>query len=221
MALNSCIPHKEIQLKKTIDFGYYRTFHMMGGHGYDFQNDSIVVYKWSSDLFSFERQGKYTRKNDTIVIQFTPLMKLQSLGHGQKITELHIKNFKNQKLVGFPVDFFMGEKIKTVKSDSFGVINIENRIEEIDSIHFNWQFREYGIYPIDNKYEPKIDLVDHQLQVGYVKLEVKLVENLIGHPINRNTDKLLVIGNNKLFIGLDYDPDVIYLGGILEKEKSK
>jgi len=119
----------------------------------------------------------------------------------------------------FRFNFFFEEESKALKTDSTGILRIDKKIEQIDSIYFNWQFEEFGIYPIDNKFIPRKDKIEEELETGYLKLEVFVDENLLGHPINNNETKLLVIGDNQLFCDLDYDPDIVYTGGILEKDK--
>jgi len=220
LIISSCSTSKSYDKSniKNFEIGYFSTINLIGGHGYEFLNDKKVIYNWHSSLFSFNRKGIYKIKNDTIEIEFEPMTILKNKRVNLDETIIQIKKFNGNNFIDFPVEIFRKGIKKLEKTDSSGIININGPIENIDSIYFNWQFEEFGIYPIETKYDPKHRKVEGEFLKGFVNLEVLIDEDLIGQPIQSNFCKLLIIGNNELFEGTNYDPNVIYLGGILKKE---
>lgn len=205
---------------KSFEIGKYYTSSMVGGYNLDFKENNEVIYEWYSDIFSFDRIGKFEVKNDTIQIIYEPLLQIKRL---QNVDEKSIIVFKNKK--GHPIQnsqltIFRNGEMNDLICDEEARVEFNDRFEQIDSIYFNWKFVEFGIYPNEHKFCPQIDKIQNELIIGYAQLELVLEEDLIGHPISSNKSTVLIVGPNQLYPGLDYDPNTIYLGGILERPAS-
>ena len=202
---------------KTFEFGEYSMSTMLGGVSFDFKANHEVVYNWNSDIANFDRTGYYTIHNDTIEIKYEPLISITRSIAEEKLSTFQLMNKEREELVDCNITFFKNGIEHNRLCNEHGIIKIEERMEEIDSIYFNWDFVNLGVYPTEHKYIPKLDKIGYNLLEGFNHLEVKLEEDLIGHPISTNNTTLLIVGKNELYPGIDYDPNTIYVLGLLKK----
>ena len=208
----------EVQKKKYFELGKYSKATMLGGYTLEFKENHKVIYLWNSDITSFERIGKFKIFNDTIEINYEPLLDIVKKISTENYSTIQFKNREGQELSTCNVKTFINGKRKEELCDGNGQIILRERIEKIDSIHLNWNFVELGLYPKEHKFIPKIDKVGGRIVEGFVHLEIILEEDLIGHPVSSNKNKLLIVGPNEIYPGLDYDPNTIYvMGGTLKK----
>ena len=220
LVLFNCKTQKPLNGQKTKSFklGKYSTVTMLGGYTLEFKENNEVTYKWNSDITSFDRHGRFEISNDTIEINYEPLLEITKLSSKENRSIIQFKNKAGKELTNCNIKIFKNEKTKEDTCDENGKIILEERIEKIDSIYLNWDFMEYGVYPKEHKFIPKTDKVEDQIIEGFVELEIILEEDLIGHPVSSNKYKLLIVGPNELYPGLDYDPNTIYvIGGTLKK----
>ena len=203
---------------KSFELGKYSTATTLGGYSLDFTENDKVKYNWRSDITSFDRNGKFEVSNDTVIINYEPLLELKNIPTEDNYTTIKFRNKEGAALNNCKITTFMNGKANEFQSNENGNIILNMRIDKIDSLYFNWSFTEFGIYPKEHKFNPKLDRIDNVIVKGFVQFEIMLEEDLIGHPVGSNEYKLLIVGENELYPGLDYDPNTIYLlGGTLKK----
>ena len=191
---------------------------MLGEYTLEFKENREVVYLWNSDITSFDRIGKFEIFNDTIEINYEPLLDIVKKPSTENYSTIQFRNKEGQELSNCHVFTFINGKRNEELCDMKGQIILKETIEKIDSIYLNWDFDELGYYPEEHKFIPKIDMNDERIIKGFVHLEINLEEDLIGHPVSSNKNKLLIVGQNEIYPGLDYDPNTIYvIGGTLKK----
>lgn len=206
------------QKDKSFELGKYSTSTMMGGYTIDFMENDKVKYNWRSDITSFDRIGRFEVSNDTISINYEPLLEINNLPTNDNYSTFKFRNKEGTVLNNCTLETFIDGKVNKIQSDQHGNVILNSRIDEIDSLYLNWSFTDFEFYPKEHKFNPKLDKIDNQLIQGFVQLEIILEEDLIGHPISSNKSKLLIVGPNELYPGLDYDPNTIYIiGGKLKK----
>ena len=216
MSCNTVKPTYKHKIK-SFETGKYSTSTSLGGYNLEFKKNNQVLYNWKSDILGFNRIGKYQIESDTITILYEPLLAIKKINKRTDETIFQFRNKQESSLQNCNIKLFQSGKILEKLCDKNGKVTLYEKIETIDSLYFNWNFLDFGIYPIEHKFVPNKDKINGELASGFVQLDIILEEDLIGHPVSSNEYKLLIIGPNELFPGLDYDPETIYLGGILKK----
>lgn len=212
------IQTKKVDEPKTFELGEYSGGTILGGVVYVFEENNKVLLKWNSDITSFDRTGTFAVENDTIRISYEPLLEITSIPSKEERSTVWFKNNLAEPIGSCNLLLFQNGVAIQIEEEKEGLFQFDFQIEEIDSMYLNWQFVEFELYPQEHKYCPKIDKVNSMLLNGFVEMEVLMEEDLIGHPISSNHADLMIVGKNKIYPGLDYDPNAIYVGGgILEK----
>ena len=199
--------------------GEYQGGTLLGGVKYKFQEDNKVLLRWGSDITYFDRTGTFEIEKDTIRIIFEPLLQIKKIDSNEIGSRISFKNNLDEPIENCNLLLFQNGVAFQIEEEKDGSFKFDLLIEKIDSMYLNWQYTEFELYPDEHKFCPRIDKVNSKLLKGFVELEIIMEEDLIGHPISSNNAELLIVGKNKIYPGLDYDPNTIYVGGaILEKK---
>ena len=213
------IPSKQNEELKVFELGEYQVGNLLGGVKYDFKENNKVDLTWSSDIASFDRTGTFEVEKDTIRIIYEPLLQIKTIGSNARKSRIWFKNNLGEQIGNCNLLLFRNGSAIQMEEEQKGLFEFDFVVEEIDSMYLNWQYLEFELYPEEHKYCPSTDRVNSMLLKGFVELEIIFEEDLIGHPISSNCSELMIVGKNKLYPGLDYDPNTIYVGGgVLEKK---
>ena len=213
------IQTKHVDEFKIFELGEYQGGTLLGGVKYKFQEDNKVLLHWGSDIAYFDRTGTFEIEKDTIRITFEPLLQIKKIDSNEIGSRISFKNNLDEPIENCNLLLFQNGVTFQIEEEKDGSFKFDLLIEKIDSMYLNWQFTEFELYPDEHKFCPRIDKVNSKLLKGFVELEIIMEEDLIGHPISSNNAELLIVDKNKIYPGLDYDPNTIYVGGaILEKK---
>jgi hypothetical protein len=188
---------------------------MLGGTTYEFSDSNKVTFILSTDMpgTGFRRTGTYSRMHDTIKIQFEPLINIAYQRERDTSTVVHLRSMSGEPLTYFQVTVFFNDLREDYFSDENGRIEFSHKPASIDSTYWEWRFAELGIYPGTYANFPPIQ--EYSEFIVTINTEVTF-----NWPYATDQSSLLVIGENKLFNGVNYDPNAIYPAnmGILTKK---
>lgn len=175
---------------------------------YEFTANDSIVKNWINDIGSYQRKGVYRISGDTVLIEFEPICEIlnfiDSSGH-----DLTLIDTEQTSYVRIYYKVFIGDSSYIIHPDSTGKTVFED-IATIDSIYFDrGNSFNNPFYQIDkNKLVPGI-------------YEIKFKYPLLQYAFKSNTEVLLILNKKEIFLGVDYDPEIIYINGILHRCKTK
>jgi hypothetical protein len=187
---------------------------------YHFDSSDNVRFKWSNDLGSYSRTGKYYTSFDTIVIEYEPLFYYKTLNKIKGDTlKINILNKHYEKLAFFGIKVkYLNNQSTVFQSDSNGLILIPG-INKIDSLILEDDY-------IGSTMDSREKLFRNRFysfrinQLPCDSLTLILDEYLMStYNFKSNREYLLRISKRRIYVGIDYNPNMIYIGGILTKEK--
>lgn len=190
---------------------------------YEFDSLGNVRFDWINDIGSFHRKGKYIEKADTVIIDFEPLIKSENLSDSSSDNlSLFFCDKNKNKLPYYKVQviYSTGKKL-VVETDTNGIVLL-SRMEKIDSIMLDHNYSNLA----PELRNPKVNNPNfynsfYSLKIDEIECDsVRLIVDhwLMGSDFKSNRKKILRISRDKIYNEINYDPNVIYVGGILTKE---
>ena len=189
---------------------------------YTFDSLDNVRFDWKNDIGSYYRIGKYVKKEDTIKIEFEPLFSFKNLTNRTSDNlKVFVCNIENEKLPYFKVQviYESGKKLVT-ETHTNGFLFLQESAK-IDSVYLDHGYcnlaPEERNPDIDNPnfYNSFYSLTKTQIKSDSIKIIVDTW--LMGYDFKSDTQELLRINDDRIFNGIDYDPNNTYIGGILTK----
>ncbi|MFT5602182.1 MAG: hypothetical protein ACI9N1_002434 [Flavobacteriales bacterium] len=188
---------------------------------YLFESNGKVTFHWLNDLGSISRNGKYSIIDDTIKISYERFFHINSLFSDDSDTlSIYICNDSYQKMPLYKCLVKYGNNQKLFTADSTGHMRVPN-YSNIDSIYLDHVNSK--IYPLKNNY------VDNNFNNELYALSKKdLSNNNVNFVVNgwsvtrklKIKDKeLLILNENQIFDGTDYDPTILFFNKMLIKEE--
>ncbi len=175
---------------------------------YEFTANDSIVKSWTNDIGSYHRKGVYRTSGDTVFIEFEPICEILNFidSSGNDLTLIETAQPYYFRIY---YKVFVGDSSYIVHPDSTGKTVFKD-VATIDSIYFDSRNSfTNSFYQIDkNKLVPGI-------------CEIKFKYPLLQYTFKSNTEVLLILNKKEIFLGIDYDPEIIYINGILRRCKTK
>lgn len=175
---------------------------------YEFTANDSIVKSWINDIESYQRKGVYRTSGDTVFIEFEPICEIlnfiDSSGNDLTLIETAQTYYLH---ISYKV--FIGDSSYIVRPDSTGKTVFKD-VATIDSIYFDSR----------NSFKNPFYQIDKNKLVSGI-YEIKFKYTLLQYAFKSNSEVLLILNKKEIFLGIDYDPEIIYINGILSRYKTK
>jgi hypothetical protein len=175
---------------------------------YEFTANDSIVKSWINDIGSYKRKGVYRTSGDIVTIAYEPICEILNFIDSSG-NDLTLIESSQTSYVRIYYKVFVRDSSYIVHPDSTGK-TIFKDVATIDSIYFDSRksFKN-PFYQIDkNKLVPGI-------------YEIKFKYPLLQYAFKSNTEMLLILNKKEIFLGIEYDPEINYINGILRRCKTK
>ena len=176
---------------------------------YTFDSTKYMKFNWINDLGSYERTGNYEIINNKVEITFNSVFELKRDSLIINEETLTITSKHKPKYLGVYFNIYRDDSIQLIIMDSSNTFQIEN-IEVVDSIYFGTE---------NTCTNPLYQIPKDQIIGGLLYFEVNYY--LMTKPFHSDKETLQIINKKAIFKGSDYEPDIIYINGILKKTKAQ
>jgi hypothetical protein len=192
---------------------------------YEFDSTGNVKFDWKNDINSYQRRGKFVQIQDTVLIDYEPLFKLENLNQSKSDTlKLFVLNSRSEKLLNFGIKVeYESGNIIIVETDKNGYIRIPglSRIATLvlENNYSNLESEKTVSWAKKKSFDNRLYTFNPNKLFG--DLNKLIIDDLLmlHFDFKANTERLLRINKNEIYIGTDYNPTTIYVGGILTRKK--